>query len=128
VHDALGVGPGQRLAYLGGHAARLPGGQRAAAQAHREALTVDELGDVVEPLLRVADVVDLDDPRVAHPGQQARLALERGHPRWVLRPPRLDDLDRDGPLQPTVKALIDAAERPLADDRAELVALVQGGA
>ena len=122
------VGAGQRPAELRGDAAGLPGRQRPAAQAGGQALAVDQLRDVVQALGGVADVVDLDDAGVAHPGQQPRLALEGGHPLGIIGPPRLDDLDRHGPRQAPVKALVDAAERALADDRAELVAVVQGAA
>src|SRR6201999_1246809 len=66
VHDALGVGSGQRPAQLGGDSARLPGGERAATQAGGEVLALDQLRDVVEALVGVADVVDLHDPGIAH--------------------------------------------------------------
>jgi hypothetical protein len=125
MHDPLGVRPGQGPAKLGGDAAGLPRRQRPAPQAAGQVLALDELGDVVETLGGMADVVDLDDARVADPRQHLGLAFERRHPLGVLGPPWLDHLDRHRPRQPAVQALVDAPERPLADDGVELVTVVQ---
>ena len=102
--------------------------QRAALQALREALALHQLRDVIDAVLRAADVEDLDDSRVADARQKLRLTLESLDPDGVLGPPRLDDLDRHRALQPAVETRIDTAESALADQIAELVAAVENTA
>ena len=128
VDHALGVGLRECLAQLLGDPRRLPRSDRAALEPGGEALTVDELGDVEEALVGLADVEDLDDARVTDAREQPRLALEIGCPIGILGPPRLDHLDRDRPLQPAIPAAVHAPERPLADHGVEFVAVVQGAA
>ena len=44
-------------------------------------------------------------PGSRDPCEQPRLALEGRHPLGVVGPPRLDHLDRDGPIEPAIAAL-----------------------
>src|SRR6202042_3144375 len=101
------------------------GDRTAALQPSREALALDELGNEVQALFGVADVEDLHDARIAHAGEQLGLAFEALRAVGVLGPPRLDHLDRDRAREPPVVPAVDAAERPLADQLAELVPPVE---
>ncbi len=94
VHHPLRVRARERATQLLGDGPRLGGHERPAQQALGQALALDQLGDVVGTLIRVADVEDLHDARVADAREQARLALEALHPRAVLGPPGLDHLHR----------------------------------
>jgi hypothetical protein len=86
------------------------------------------LGNVVRPLLGVADVEDLHDPRIVYAREQPRLALEALDPDAVLGPPRLDHLDGDLAVQAPVEAAIDAPKGAFADQLEQLVAPVERAA
>ncbi len=128
VHDALLVRASERPAEQLCDPRSLGRCQWPAPQALGEAVPVDQLSDVVEAVARVTDIEDLDDARIAHAREHLRLPLEALDPDGVIRPPRLDDLHRDRPLEPPVTAAIDTAERPLADQLVDLVAVVQHAA
>ena len=128
MHDAARVRAPQRAADLLANRSRLHRRQWAAQQALGEALAVHQLGDVVGPLLGVAEVEDLHDAGIAHPRQELRLALEPVDPRAVLRPPRLDHLHRHRASKAPVEASVDAPEGTLADRGVQLVAIVESAA
>ena len=129
VHDLLGVRMRERAAELLGDFAGGPRREPAAAPEPRgQALALDQLGHVVEPLLGLPDVVDLDDAGVADAGQQLCLAFEALGPVGVLGPPRLDHLDGHAAGEPTVVAPIHPAEGPLADQLAQFVPAVERAA
>jgi hypothetical protein len=125
VHDPLRVCAAERAAELLGDSRRLRGRERAAGETVLEALAVDQLGDVVGTLLGVPEVEDLHDAGVVDAGQQLGLRLEAAHPLAVLRPPRLDHLDGDRPGQASVGAGVHAPEGALADQRVQLVAVLE---
>src|SRR5205823_6145708 len=61
----------------------------------------------------------------AHTREHPSLTLEALDPAAVLRPPRLDHLDRHHTFEPPVEAPIHATERALAEDVVKFVAVVQ---
>jgi hypothetical protein len=119
------VGTGKRATELPGHGARFGDRERTPEQALSEALSLDELGDVVGTLGGMADVEDLHDPGVADARQHLGLALEALHPGTVLGPPGLDHLDRDHPSEASVQASINATKGAFADHGVKLVATVE---
>ncbi len=90
------------------------------AQLVGEASAGDELDDHVGNAVVLAEVVDVDDVRVAHLGDRLRLVAEtRGRVRVGSDP--LQYLDRARALQLHVVRAIDEAHRSLADEVLDLV-------
>jgi hypothetical protein len=126
VAPAPSLEPSARRAQLLGRRRRLGDRHGPPGQPTGQALAVNELRDVVEPLFGLPDVEDLHDARVTYPRQQAGLALEAARPLGIVRPPGLDQLDGHRALQPPVIPAVDAPESALADQGVKLVAVVQG--
>jgi len=81
---------------------------------------VHVLHDEVEVLVRLAEIVDGDDARVAHPGERPGLAgeplLEGGPARRLGR----EDLQRDDPVELHLLCPVDRAHAALADQLEDL--------
>ena len=87
-----------------------------------EVLAGEELHDEIgAPVGENAGVEDLDDVRRFDVRRGERLALEPAHHLLVRGVLRLEDLDRDLPLDADVDALEHLAPRALADDADDLV-------
>ena len=92
----------------------------AATEAVRQASPGDELDDHVRHAVVLAEVVDVDDVRVAHLGDRLRLMAEPSRRVRVGREP-LQHLDRAGALQLHVVRAVNEAHRSLADEVLDLV-------
>jgi hypothetical protein len=122
VHDAEVVGTGQRGAHLLEDVDAARDGHRPAGQLRRERRAHEVLHHEIElALLRLADVVDVDDVRVIdavgrprfaqHPGTEVRLAAQIG----------ADQLQRDHAIDEHVARAVDDAHAPFAEARFEPV-------
>ncbi len=134
----------ERRGHPRGHVEHLVGGERSAAGplevAQRAA--AEELHDQVGGVVRLEDLVDVDDPRLGEPGEDPRLAQEpvtglaeglpvarRGeHHRPVAHGRGREQLlDGHGALQALVLDLVGDAEATPPDDAPHLVPAVQDG-
>jgi hypothetical protein len=95
-----------------------------------DGLAFDELEDEVVAVGALQDVVDAADVRMLELGEQPCLAQETpAHRRHALV--RVDDFDRDGPLQPLVEPPVHLphpadADQAIDPDAADAVAGFQG--
>ncbi len=93
-----------------------PPGERALAlEELAEVAALDELHDEVRSALLLAREEDRDDVLVRDPGRRARLAHEAPRRALVLPEEGREHLDRDGPVERVVVALVDDAHAALAE-------------
>ena len=128
VQHALLVGVAERRGELSGQfrsAARLhaPDGE-----GRCQCLAGDERRSDVVGVPGAAGVVDRDDVRVVQPGRDPGLAQEAFHRLMRGHASGMQHLERHVALQPRVEGAVDGAERSLAQQFTDLVAVDHGGA
>ena len=114
VHDALLVGLLQRVGDLAGDRDRLVDGNRAALQALREILALDQLhGDEVDrsPTVeaRALEAVEVGDVRMVERGEEPAFALEPGESLGIRRESLGQELERDLAAELRVGGAVDLA-------------------
>ena len=124
VDDAAGVGVVERLAEVGADLADLAVAQLAFAGEAGQGRAVDQLGDQQRVAVLLAHLVQGHDAGMVEARRGLRLAQ---HPLARLSP-RLDRLDRDGPLEAAVPGLVDDAEPAAADAALDQEAVEHQGA
>jgi len=120
VDDTMGV----RVIKARGDPTQVPEGgllvEHLLAHLSGQAAARDVLDDHVGGALELAEVVDVDDVRVAEPGDRLRLVAEAGDGVRVGRD-GLHDLDRPGPLELRVVRPVDHPHGALPDEVLDLV-------
>ena len=118
VHDALGVGVGERVGERRADRRGLGGGERALAQHLVEARAVDELHDEVGHVPVDAGFEELDQSRMREASKGLRLLSEA---LGVFAVRGTDDLDRDVGAVHLVDGAKDVGHPAAAEQRAESV-------
>ena len=116
MHDALGVRGAQRTGDLAGDREHGGPAERRPRRAPRQGIALEVLHDDERGALGgPAEVVDLDDPRVADRGGRARLVEEPRHDVLLLRQLGEQDLDRRRPAEQRMLAGVDRTHTAPAD-------------
>jgi hypothetical protein len=107
--DACTMRGGQRIGDLDRMTQCLVHGQWASSEASRQGFALEVLHHQESDAVVAAHIEDGADVRMAQCGEDAGLAVEALPPRRVGRQRRRYDLDRNGPFQAGVAALVDLA-------------------
>ena len=115
MNEPLLVGHLERVGDLSGDPRRPPGLQRTLAQNQRAQLgALDPAGDDVDGSVLLARLVQRDDVGVVERGHRPGLAAQPLPDHRVARDLGLDQLERDGPVEPQLAGAVedpDPAER-----------------